>query len=154
MERPKLSAESFAFLFHSGIFYFVAQRDINISIELMKKLILIIFALVALEFYSCALTPLLASAEPPHPSKHYRWETYPNGNVILYFLENGQHVKYVYKMVHEVELATGCTHSYGDKDFQLITFDSSYPYWYTMSIKPIMRWDVNTKRFIKLVTKW
>jgi len=49
--------------------------------------VLVIFALVILGFYSCALTPLLASAEPPHPSKHYRWETYPNGNVVLYFLE-------------------------------------------------------------------
>jgi len=116
----------------------------------MKKLILIIFALVILGFSSCALTPLLASAEPPHPSKHYRWKTYPNGNVILYFLENGQHIKYVYKMVHEVEPATGCTHSYDDKEFRLITFDTIHPHWYTMSVKPIMRWDVKRKEFVRL----
>lgn len=115
---------------------------------------LFIIVMIILGISLCAPTPLWAHADPPHPSKHYRWEAYPNGNVILYFLENGQHFKYIYKMVHEVEPATECTHSYGKDTFSLITFDTTHPYWYTLSMKPIMRWDVNSNRFVKLETKW
>jgi len=110
----------------------------------------IIFILVILGLSLCAVTPPLAHPDPPHPSNHYGWETFPNGNVVLYFHENGQPDKYIYKIIRGVEPAADCTHSYGDKEFRLITSNMIYPYWYTMSIEPIMRWDVSVKRFMKL----
>ena len=92
----------------------------------------------------------IAQADPPHPSKHYQWTANSNGTVTLYFLTNGYYSRYMYQMAHEVEPASNCNHIYGDKIFRLITFDTTHPYWHTVKMKPIMRWDVNRKEFVKL----
>ena len=89
----------------------------------------------------------IAQASPPHPSKHYKWEVLPTSQVILYYLVNGQYSRYVYKMVHEVEPAVKCTHSYGPKSFRLITFDTTHPYWYTIYYEPEMKWNSGTKKY-------
>ena len=89
-------------------------------------------------------------SEPPHPSKHYKWSTLPTGEVVLYYLENGQFMRFVYRLVHSIEPATPCAPKYGKTTFRLVTWDMTYPYYYTMDYSPVMRWDPNIKEYVRL----
>ena len=92
----------------------------------------------------------LAKADPPHPSKHYKWSTLPTGEVVLHYLENGQHLRFVYRLVNAIEPATPCAPKYGKKTFRLVTWDMTYPYFYTMSNEPVMRWNPKIKEYVRL----
>lgn len=99
---------------------------------------------------SVILLPAYLWSKPPHPRLAYKWEVLPTSEVVLYYLVNGQHLRYAYKMVHEVEPAVGCTHKYGPKNFRLITFDTTMPYFYTMDYVPTMKWDALTKKYVRI----
>ena len=103
-------------------------------------------ALVILGFMFCPI----AKAEPPHPSKHYKWSVMSNGQVILYFLVDGSFQRYAYDMIHEVEPAYPCAPKYDDKTFRLVTFDSTMPYFYTMHIEPVMRWNNIENKYVRM----
>ena len=92
----------------------------------------------------------LVEAQPPHPRTHYKWEAWPNGTVVLYYLNEGQYTRYVYQMTQKIMPATDCTHSYDQDTFRLITFDSSHPYFYTLRMAPTMIWEPNSKKYIKI----
>lgn len=90
----------------------------------------------------------LVKAEPPHPRLAYKWDVMPSGRVILYFLENGQHMKYLYPLVHEAEPATPCMPKYDKTTFRLVTFDTTMPYYYTISMTPTAKWSPTKKEFV------
>jgi len=114
----------------------------------MTRMQILITAIAFLIFF--IVWPVKVKADPPHPSKHYRWEAFSSGLVVLYFLEDGFYSRYVYQMVHAVEPATECVSVYGDRVFKLITRDTSYPYWYTLGADPVRQWDVKQKKYVKL----
>ena len=96
------------------------------------------------------LLTVTAYAEPPHPSKNYKWEVLNTGNVVLYYLENGQYMRYVYRLIHEAEPATPCAPKFGKKTFRLVTWDTSYPYYYTLDMVPVMRWNPLTQEYVQI----
>ena len=116
----------------------------------MNPKIIIAAALLALWVGLCLTYASKVESAPPHPSKHYKWQSLSNGSVVLYFLENGYYSRYVYLQKQNVEPAVNCNHSYDQDQFRLITFDTTFPYWYTLYMEPIQRWDVSTKQYIKL----
>lgn len=112
----------------------------------MKKIfnwerILELTAIALIVFAIFMIFSVKADAQPPHPSKHYKWEALPGQMVILYYLEQGAYSRYVYPMKSNVRPATKCSHRYENDSFTLITFDSTMPYWYNVDYKPIMKWD-------------
>lgn len=129
-------------------------RDRVVDMKEVKFWLLSILIIITMMLI-CIILPMIfipdfAKAGPPDPSKHYRWEVFPNGMVVLYFMENGYKSRYVYQMVHAVEPASQCVPVYGDKVFKLITWDTTYPYWYTIGTAPLSRWDVKQKKYVKL----
>jgi len=118
----------------------------------LMRLRIIYFLLIAfwIMFVAFVFWPSYeAKADPPHPSTHIRWEAWPNGTVVLYF-NDGMGSRYMYRMVHAVEPASNCVHVYGDKIMRLITFDTTYPYFYTVNMIPFMRWDNIEKEYVRL----
>ena len=124
------------------------KNDLYFLITLITGTVALLAGLI---IFLCVLVNP-AQADPPHPKTHYKWEVWPNGNVILFFLRNGAYERYVYKMVHEVEPAVACSHKFDQakNEMKLITFDTSMPYWYTLSMEPILRWDVKQKKYIEM----
>jgi hypothetical protein len=94
--------------------------------------------------------PPTLQAEPPHPRLHYKWEVLPQGQVVLYFLENGAYSRYVYPLSKAAKPALECSPKYEKNTFRLVTFDSRMPYVYVMRLKPSMRWDVKQKIYVNL----
>ena len=116
----------------------------------MNKSSIIVIAIVVFILTWLYCPYFVSAAEPPHPSKHYKWSTLPTGEVVLYYLENGQFLRFVYRLVHSIEPATPCAPKYDKTTFRLVTWDMTYPYFYTMSNEPVMQWDPKIKEYVRL----
>ena len=111
--------------------------------ETKKKLIIGLIALAILSYYN------YAKAEPPHPRLHYKWESLPGQQVVLYFYE-GKETRYIYQLEHEAEPARPCAPQYNETTFRLVTWDVAQPYYYVIKNKPTMVWDDGKRSFIRL----
>ena len=111
----------------------------------LLKLIVILLLLLFFLFESKA-----RAEPPPHPRLAYKWEVLPQGQVVLYFLEDGYKSRYVYPLVRNAEPAVECTPKYEKDKFTLFTWDTSHPYKYQVSMEPSHRWDVAKKQYIEV----
>lgn len=113
------------------------------------KLIVATFLWVLMAWMFLLFAPHV-QAQPPNPRQHIHWAMLPNGNAVLQYMINGQIIRLVYRMVHEVTPARECAPVYSKKTFKLLSFSTTFPYWYEFYTDPIMRWDVLKKEFVSL----
>jgi len=91
-----------------------------------------------------------AQANPPEPRTSYKFETYANGVVTLFFQHDGHKQRFMYQQLAPPQAATGCVSRYYQTYMELIAFDQSMPTWHIVDAQPFMRWDVKKQEYIRL----
>ena len=99
--------------------------------------------------FSFSLYCPLAKADPPHPSKHYKFEAWANGPIVLHFQQDGYRPKFMYQQLSPTEPATGCINRYYDSHMELVTFSQSLPVWYKVALRPFMKWTPIKKEWVR-----
>jgi hypothetical protein len=107
-----------------------------------------VFWIIVVLLLAWVATIIPVKAEPPHPRLAYKWDSMPSGRVILYFIQDGQDVRYLYPLVHEAEPAVPCMPQYNKTTFRLVTWSTTMPYYYTISMTPTARWNPTKKAFV------
>jgi len=120
------------------------ERVVGMKWQDWGLIILVVAIMLALFF-----CPKYVKADPPHPSKNHKFEAWANGTIILHFQQDGYRQKFMYQQLSPPEAATACINRYYDSRMELITFSQSLPVWYSVDIRPFMRWTPIKQEWVK-----